>query len=49
MQEAENGAAWVQEKSEDKSREYINNSIQFLIYLRAELNIQWPITESVRI
>jgi hypothetical protein len=26
-----------------------NNSIQFFIYLRAELNSQWPITESARI
>jgi hypothetical protein len=26
-----------------------NNSVQFLIYLRAELNSQWPITESARI
>jgi hypothetical protein len=25
-----------------------NNSIQFLIYLRAELNSLWPITESAR-
>jgi hypothetical protein len=24
------------------------NSIQFFIYLRAELNSQWPITESAR-
>jgi hypothetical protein len=26
-----------------------NNSIQFLIYLRAELNSQWPITESEQV
>jgi hypothetical protein len=26
-----------------------DNSIQFFIYLRAELNSQWPITESARI
>jgi hypothetical protein len=26
-----------------------NSSIQFFIYLRAELNSQWPITESARI
>jgi hypothetical protein len=26
-----------------------NDSIQFLIYLRAELNSQWPITESARV
>jgi hypothetical protein len=26
-----------------------NNSIQIFIYLRAELNRQWPITESARI
>jgi hypothetical protein len=25
------------------------NPIQFFIYLRAELNSQWPITESARI
>jgi hypothetical protein len=25
-----------------------NNSIQFCIYLRAELNSRWPITESAR-
>jgi hypothetical protein len=26
-----------------------NNSVQFSVYLRAELNSQWPITESARI
>jgi hypothetical protein len=26
-----------------------NNSIQFFIYLRAELNSQWPVTKSARI
>jgi hypothetical protein len=26
----------------------INNSIPFFIYLRAELNSQWPITDSAR-
>jgi hypothetical protein len=27
-------------------KESNNNSIKFFIYLRAELNSQWPITES---
>jgi hypothetical protein len=26
-----------------------DNSIKFFIYLRAELNSQWPVTESTRI
>jgi hypothetical protein len=33
----------------DKVHAERNNFIQFFIYLRAELNGQWPITESARI
>jgi hypothetical protein len=31
------------------NKDLSNNSIQFFIYLRAELYSQWPITESARI
>jgi hypothetical protein len=31
-----------------KLKRYCNNSIQFFIHLRAELNSRWPITESAR-
>jgi hypothetical protein len=41
--------AWYIFISPAKSRSHNNNSIQFFIYLRAELNNQWPITESERI
>jgi hypothetical protein len=37
------------DEDDDKNNGADANSIQIFIYLRAELNSQWPITESARI